>query len=145
MNVYDCSCLVNVYLNIMVTTKRWAYGTWKTIHDTSRKISKAEVWTHVLQLDSVSELSGFVDIKSHVILHVKYKAQKVNLRRQWRDDWVHQCSKTIYLYNKPWWPRHSLQSKSSVFRQSSLRLHSLWSHRRYPLEVLWWIRGELRQ
>ena len=23
MNVYDCSCLVSVYLNIMVTTKRW--------------------------------------------------------------------------------------------------------------------------
>ena len=38
------------------------------------------------ELDSMSELSGFVDIKSHVILHVKYKAQKVNLRRQWRDD-----------------------------------------------------------
>ena len=29
MNVYDCSCLVSVYLNIMVTTKRRAYGTCK--------------------------------------------------------------------------------------------------------------------
>ena len=30
------------------------------------------------ELDSMSELSGFVYIKSHVILHVKSKAQKVN-------------------------------------------------------------------
>ena len=30
------------------------------------------------ELDSMSELSGFVYIKSHVILHVKCKAQKVN-------------------------------------------------------------------
>ena len=29
MNMYDCSCLVSVYLNIMVTTKRRAYGTCK--------------------------------------------------------------------------------------------------------------------
>ena len=29
MNMYDCSSLVNVYLNIMVTTKRHAYGTCK--------------------------------------------------------------------------------------------------------------------
>ena len=32
--------------------------------------SKAEVWTHVLRARLVSELSGFVYIKSHVILHV---------------------------------------------------------------------------
>ena len=31
------------------------------------------------ELDSMSELSGFVYIKNHVILHVKSKAQKVNL------------------------------------------------------------------
>ena len=30
------------------------------------------------ELDSMSELSGFVYIKNHVILHVKSKAQKVN-------------------------------------------------------------------
>ena len=30
------------------------------------------------ELDSMSELSGFVFIKSHVTLHVKSKAQKVN-------------------------------------------------------------------
>ena len=30
------------------------------------------------ELDSMSELSGFVYIKSHVTLHVKSKAQKVN-------------------------------------------------------------------
>ena len=30
------------------------------------------------ELDSMSELSGFVYIKSHVILHVNSKAQKVN-------------------------------------------------------------------
>ena len=32
------------------------------------------------ELNSMSELSGFVYIKSHVILHVKSKAQKVNWR-----------------------------------------------------------------
>ena len=31
------------------------------------------------ELDSMSELLGFVYIKNHVILHVKSKAQKVNL------------------------------------------------------------------
>ena len=41
-----------------------------------KKISKAEVWTR--ELNSMSELSGFVYIRSHVILHVKFKAQKVN-------------------------------------------------------------------
>ena len=30
------------------------------------------------ELDSMSELSGFVYIKNHVILHVKFKAQKLN-------------------------------------------------------------------
>ena len=29
VNVYDCNCLISVYLNIMVTTKRCAYGTCK--------------------------------------------------------------------------------------------------------------------
>ena len=43
-----------------------------------RKISKAEICTHVRELDSMSELSGFVYIKSHVTLHVNSKAQKVN-------------------------------------------------------------------
>ena len=28
-NVYDCSCLVSVYLNIIITTKRRAYSTCK--------------------------------------------------------------------------------------------------------------------
>ena len=46
-----------------------------------RKISKAEIWILVLRapLDSMFELSGFVYIKNHVILHVKSKAEKVNL------------------------------------------------------------------
>ena len=29
LNVYDCSCLLSVYLNIMATTKRCACGTCK--------------------------------------------------------------------------------------------------------------------
>ena len=47
-----------------------------------RKISKAEICTHVREFDSMSELSGFVYLKSHVTLHVKLhvksKAQKEN-------------------------------------------------------------------
>ena len=43
-----------------------------------KKNSKAEICTHVRELDSMSELSGFVYIKSHVTLHVNSEAQKVN-------------------------------------------------------------------
>ena len=40
------------------------------------------------ELDSMSELSGFVYIKSHVTLHVKSKAQKVNCSIQVRQDYA---------------------------------------------------------
>ena len=36
------------------------------------------------ELDSMSELSGSVYIKSHVILHVKSRAQKVNCEKSTR-------------------------------------------------------------
>ena len=44
----------------------------------SGKLFKPNFGHMCCELDSMSELSGFVYIKSYVILHVKSKAQKVN-------------------------------------------------------------------
>ena len=56
----------------------WAKKRFLKVGSYLRKISKAEICTHVRELDSMSELSGFVYIKSHVTLHVNSEAQKVN-------------------------------------------------------------------
>ena len=44
----------------------WAKKRFLKVGSYLRKISKAEICTHVRELDSMSELSGFVYIKSHV-------------------------------------------------------------------------------
>ena len=44
----------------------------------SEKFPKSKFGHMCCELDSMSELSGFVYIKSHVTLHVKTNAQNVN-------------------------------------------------------------------
>ena len=48
-----------------------------------RKFPKPKFEHMCCELDSMSELSGFVYIKSHVKLHVKSKAQKVTPKTIW--------------------------------------------------------------
>ena len=58
--------------------RRDASWKWEVI---SEKFPKPKFGHMGCELDSMSELSGFVYIKNHVILHVKSKAQKVNSQK----------------------------------------------------------------
>ena len=67
------TCLINDQIN---DKRKMSILSEDTLLESGKLLKKFHI---CCELDSMSELSGFVYIKNHVILHVKSKAQKVNL------------------------------------------------------------------
>ena len=72
------TCLINDQLNDKKRCQFWAKKRFLKVGSYLGKLAKPKFGHMYRELDSMSELSGFVYIKSHVTLHVKSKAQKVN-------------------------------------------------------------------
>ena len=66
------TCLINDQIN---DKRKMSILSEETLLESGKLLKKFHI---CCELDSMSELSGFVYIKNHVILHVKFKAQKVN-------------------------------------------------------------------